>query len=152
MDGIAQGKKALGRKAGGFLIPGKNTGHVGFKALGYSVRAVLVAFMILVAPFRLHAQSSDMNTLIRSYGLAGSSCATWLSSPTSVYGGSQWIFGFWSGLNQQTVFDGGQGSVGKSTDQAGIVAEVKKVCSEEPSSQLQDAAGKVFYRFQRLGR
>ena len=98
------------------------------------------------------ACAADLDAPIWSFGLGNVSCATWLSTPTNRIRGEQWVFGFWSGLNQASAFEGGDGAVGKSTDQPGIAGEVRKLCEEMPSKRLQDAAGTIFYRFKDSGR
>lgn len=116
------------------------------------LRVVLASLLAFSALTFGVASAADPSQKIHYYGLAGSSCATWLSSSEYQLGGEQWIFGFWSGLNQEAAIHNERSDVGKTTDRNGIVGEVKKVCLREPSKQLKDAAGLVFYEFQRSGR
>jgi hypothetical protein len=96
-------------------------------------------------------------------GLGNVSCATWLltSSETEKMG-EQWIFGYFSGVNETYSFGGSnllyggdardRGNVGHDTDQAGIAAEAVRMCKAEPSRMLRDVAGQVYLKLFRANR
>lgn len=77
------------------------------------------------------------------------SCGSWLSTPARVQEGEVWIMGYWSGLNRANP----QGrTVGRSTDADGLIGEVRKVCEEQPSMKLIDAATQAYVKLQAVGR
>ncbi|WP_341022311.1 hypothetical protein [Brevundimonas diminuta] len=81
------------------------------------------------------------------------SCATWLSSPANKSAGHHWILGFWSGKNMEAALAGGDvGRVGKTTDGAGIVAEVELYCRTQPSRTVLVATHDTYERFKAEGR
>lgn len=64
---------------------------------------------------------------------AGWSCATaWQRD--NEFGSTAYALGFWTGLNVQ-----GKQSVGNATDGAGIIAEIKLKCSQQPSMNFLSA-------------
>lgn len=77
------------------------------------------------------------------------SCAAWLESPSTEVQGSQWLLGFWSGKNMEAE---GGGQVGRSTDAAGVVGEVRLVCQASPSKSLISATLETYNRFKAEGR
>jgi len=73
-------------------------------------------------------------------------------SPTTFRDGSEWIWGFWTGANAVSGASRiADGKVGHSTDNLGIVGEVRKLCEAEPSIHLFAAAGRTFNRFRDAG-
>jgi hypothetical protein len=66
-------------------------------------------------------------------GAGAVSCATWLSTPTSKLQGESWILGFWTGSNWVALTVGAKRIVGYSTDNLGIIGEVKKRCLKTPA-------------------
>ena len=42
--------------------------------------------------------------------------------------------------------------VGHSTDQLGIIGEIRKVCRDRPSTSLIGATGEVYFRMQKASR
>lgn len=81
------------------------------------------------------------------------SCATWLSSPSSENAGSHWVLGFWSGKNMEAALSNpAAGRVGSSTDNAGVVGEVKLTCQSRPSLSLVAATLETYERFKSEGR
>jgi hypothetical protein len=83
------------------------------------------------------------------FGQGISSCASWLSDPVFERDGHQWILGFWMGLN---VSNASNKDVGSHSDAQAIWGEVKRICTEEPSTQLAEAAQRVYRRFQQDGK
>ena len=81
------------------------------------------------------------NDQVTFYGLGTLSCATWQSDQVEQNRGNQWIFGYFSAVN---LWGTTRGSVGGSTDQPGLVAEVKKQCDARPSAQLWVATDQVY--------
>ena len=79
----------------------------------------------------------------------GTSCATWLSHKDQEIAGGQWVLGLWTGLN---VNNPRNGMVGRSTDGAGIVAEVKLACQQAPSETLIATTLKTYHRLETEGR
>ena len=106
----------------------------------------LLAVSLLVST---SASSQPSSRVVTEFGYGGrASCATWLSDPKNQNEGVVWILGFWSGLNEM----GDNPDVGKNTDVQGIVAEVRKVCTQEPSLLLFVATSQVYIDLRRQGR
>lgn len=85
------------------------------------------------------AVSSQQRDLVQIYGMGSISCATaW--QPENARASSDWVLGLWSGRN----FEGSSSMVGASTDQAGIVGEVKLACEKAPSDSLVHATIEVY--------
>lgn len=91
-------------------------------------------------------------TEVISYGAGSISCATWLSGSEAEVQGEQWIFGYWSGSNIAAALTYRRGDVGASTDQPGIIGEIRKICLDRPSASLLAVTGEVYRRFLREGR
>jgi hypothetical protein len=88
--------------------------------------AVLAAsFVLALTP----AHSQD----ILSFGMGNSSCANWKLNPDNDRVGSNWILGFWSGLNAAST----PSLVGLATDAPAIIAEVALICAAKPLMLLQ---------------
>ncbi len=113
-----------------------------------SVLRVTLFLVLAVGP----ARADDPGTMIQIMGLGTVSCATWLQTPTNKTRGEQWVFGFFSGANEFSAIAGENGMVSESTDQPGLIAEVKKICDEEPSKLLIDAAATVYFSMRKAGR
>jgi hypothetical protein len=75
----------------------------------------------------------------------GVSCATAMKYPdTSVH---RWVEGFWTGLNVAT------GSmVGRTTDNAGMFAELKLDCDKSPSDNFLLSVHKTWIRMRAAGK
>ena len=110
----------------------------------------LYLVILLGAPATAHAETTEPT--IRIMGLGAGSCATWLQNPTTKIRGEEWVLGFLSGANVYSSKAGHSGMVSHSTDPAGLIAEVKKFCDREPSNSLLNAAGSVYFRFQKDNR
>ena len=79
-----------------------------------------------------------------AYGIAFDSCAVSMERSEAR---NAWILGFWSGLNVAIGAD-----VGKTTDAMGIIAEVERFCSENPTVSMGMATAKVYVSFENAGR
>jgi len=78
----------------------------------------------------------------QSFGMGTSSCATWKLHPSNDNAGSNWILGFWSGLNDASTTH----FVGRDTDAPAILAEVALICAAKPSMILQYAVISYYHR------
>ena len=67
------------------------------------------------------------------------SCASWQSSPRNQLAGQTWILGFFSGHNYAKAQ-----KVGQSTNASGIIGEVKKICTAQPTMRLRDATKEAY--------
>ena len=94
------------------------------------------AFIWLVLLFS-HSASAEEKPGSLLFGDGLDSCASCLQ-PAHFHDGKAWIFGFWSGLNA------GGGLVGSNTDGAAILAEVRRICEQEPSTRLVEAVAKHY--------
>ena len=90
---------------------------------------------------------SAAKTGILDLGTGTESCAAWLATPYSESAGTSWILGFWTGANWGTQMGGGSGDVGSTTDNLGIIGEVKKRCMNSPSNNIANTAADVFGEF-----
>jgi hypothetical protein len=106
------------------------------------VKAVALASAILAVSACPSAIAADDGTSVLTFGAGITSCATWLTdkkTDTDIHG---WVLGYWSGLNRLNT----RHQVGKSTDAKGVVAEVKKVCTASPTTEIDDAIVAVYIR------
>lgn len=92
------------------------------------MRKIALITTLLLATTGAHAEGAW------AVGRGNDSCATWLSSPANEIAGVDYILGFWTGLN--IAAPTGSHGVGFSTDNAGIVGEVRRICRLSPSSSL----------------
>ena len=67
------------------------------------------------------------------------SCTVWQSSPRNQLAGQTWILGFFSGHNYAKAH-----KVGQSTNASGIIGEVKKICTAQPTMRLRDATKEAY--------
>jgi hypothetical protein len=74
-------------------------------------------------------------------GIGMQSCAYWQSSPGRQAEGTVWIYGFWTAANHANEQNH---KVGRYTDTAGKIAEVKKTCDARPSMLLVDAVAETY--------
>src|SRR5262245_52838994 len=92
------------------------------------------------------AQTSSQRRRSWSIGPFNTSCASWLTGPKD-HIDHMWLLGFGSGLNYSE-----DAMAGRSTDATGIMSEIRKVCEEEPSLALVNAAASAHRRFKALGK
>jgi hypothetical protein len=77
------------------------------------------------------------------------SCATVLLPDGKLDQASRWwALGYWSGQNAA----GKSRRVGSQSDGNGIIAEIEKLCRDQPSMSLISAVGKIYIVFQKEGR
>ena len=88
----------------------------------------LMAGAVICSPSLAFAQDT-----VLFYG-GVQSCAVWQSSPRNQLAGQTWILGFFSGHNYAQAQ-----RVGQSTNASGIIAEVKKICTAQPTMRLREA-------------
>jgi hypothetical protein len=112
------------------------------------VIGVVLAGVLAAAPPQT---SSPTNVSLFGAG-SSESCAAWLSSPAKESEGFAWIMGFWTGMNDAALLASQNPGVGHSTDGWGIVGEIKKLCTREPSAILWAASARVYQEFKRDGR
>jgi hypothetical protein len=95
------------------------------------------------------SMGQSKGTIVLGFVSGNNSCAAWLANAATEQAGNNWIVGFWSGLNlnSQTRHD-----VGKTTDGFGIVALVKKKCSDDPTSMLLGTTVDVYDSLEKSGR
>jgi hypothetical protein len=75
----------------------------------------------------------------------GTSCATWLSNPVQEAAGAEWILGFVTGAN---AYNDRYHYVGRTTDSAGLIAEVRLACQAAPADTVQAVTFRVYVRLQ----
>ena len=109
-----------------------------------TVIAVLVVLAVSSSQGRAETEPT-----FRGYGIGGSSCATWLSSPTQFNDGISWLYGDWSVENEVNLKNH---NVGHTTNGIGVVGEVKSECEEHPSELLNVAIFAVYLRLQQQDR
>lgn len=74
-------------------------------------------------------------------GIGSLSCAHWRSTRARRLEGDVWIHGFWSGLNYvAAASDQPQSDAGE----AAMLAEVEKICAQQPSDVLASAAWSAY--------
>ena len=101
----------------------------------------MIAALLLAAALQT-SSPSDHDTY-EVYGIGQGSCGTWLSTPSNTIQGDQWILGWWSATNlanERNKF------VGEQTDGEGILGEVRKVCTDNPSMLLINATASVYVK------
>ena len=76
---------------------------------------------------------------VRQKLLGVQSCAVWQSSPRNQLAGQNWILGFFSGHNYGSVQ-----RVGQATNASGIISEVKKICTAQPTMRLREATKEAY--------
>src|SRR5262245_4405453 len=103
------------------------------------------SFTIVIATFTLIGFNTSALSAFWQIGI-DKSCATWLAGTNNITDG-MWILGFWTGLNYSE-----DSMAGKTTDAPGLLAEVKKVCEEEPSLSVANATASVHRRFKEYGK
>lgn len=97
----------------------------------------------LALALALQASSPSDHVTYEVYGIGQGSCAKWRSTPSDTIQGDQWVLGWWSAMN---LANDRNKFVGTQTDGEGIVGEVLKVCTENPSMLLINAAAAVYIK------
>lgn len=115
------------------------------------MRAYLAA-LVLVSTCASALAAANPDPPLLQMGLGTLSCATWLTNADAERRGAQWVFGMFSGMNMMTAIGDKPGVVGKSTDQPGVIAAVKKVCDADRSLLLSTATTTVYFRLYQEGR
>ncbi len=113
-------------------------------------RAAMAAFLLLVPSVRSVAAPSPGR--VESFGLGGLSCATWNVPSARQAQADQWILGYWSATNVAAFTSGHSGCAGCTTDEAGILGEIHRFCSEEPSRTILYATVTIYNRLYNDGR
>jgi hypothetical protein len=93
------------------------------------------------------AQAAANPDLIDLVGVGQHSCAK-AFSPAYAQLTMQWIFGYFSALNDS----GPNGMVGHSTDGEGIFGEVRLYCQRAPSDNLYWATKQTYRKMARKGK
>lgn len=109
--------------------------------------AILVAMLVLAGPATgalagPQEPGMDPKLSFSLAGIGGRSCGFWLENSPQKAAGDNWLLGFLTGANFKSAAlkSAGLKHVGKSTDAAGVLAEVEAQCRTEPSKALADAA------------
>jgi hypothetical protein len=102
------------------------------------VTAIVLASSALPAQERLPA--------FWTLGIGSRSCATWQSNSSYQRDGTNWIYGYWTGLNNAQTNPKDR-MIGSKTDPQGIISEVKKNCDNQPSMALFDATSLTYREF-----
>lgn len=111
------------------------------------VRNTFFIFLALTATASAAPNNNPIPVTI--FGMGNSSCAHWLSNKTLERDGQSWLLGYWSAINIENTV---RHTVGTNTDGDVILAEVKKICANEPSEILTSAVGRVYFLFQQSGK
>jgi hypothetical protein len=100
------------------------------------INQFLIAALVFAAPVSLvSAQANRVS--VGMIGIGRMSCADWRSTRAHRLAGTIWIQGFWTGLNYVAA---ASDQAQAKTDEAAIVAQVKKTCAEQTSQPLARAA------------
>jgi hypothetical protein len=111
---------------------------------------MILRFIIAIFVLAGAWQSSFSQTVeVYKFGIGLNSCGHWLSSPERESAGANWMLGYWSGMN---VFHADNQMVGSKTDGDAIIAEVRKICNQSPSTNLNEAINAVYLDFQRQNK
>ena len=100
--------------------------------------------ILSLAMLAIPSAAENGNYIVRGTGTE--SCAAWLATTYSETAGADWVLGFWTGVSVG-VREGKGGKVGSTTDNLGIIGEIKKRCMTSPSAQLERTALDVFVEF-----
>ena len=113
------------------------------------IRVVVLAALFILGDSKIALPMSAFWAL----GVGRNSCGHWMNSPGEEGQTQIWIMGFWSGLNlANNVIKNEAGSVGNTTDADGIIEEVRKVCTEQPSTGIANAIYQVYEQFLSTGK
>ena len=93
---------------------------------------------------RAHGQAKGP---VWMFGLGEESCGVW--TPFTNSDVHAWILGYWSGLNAASPSNS---EVGRSTDGAGIIAQVRKDCDADETAMIGYVEGQVYLRLRSQGR
>lgn len=108
--------------------------------MGRAIHAADMARVLALAAPLLHASAVDAQAPRSAFifGAGTGSCAEWTSTtPDARLAGSQWLLGFFSGMN---VVVSASEQMGREADVPGILEKVRTICQEQPSSLLARAA------------
>jgi hypothetical protein len=70
-------------------------------------------------------------------------CDSWLANSLSEAEGNSWILGNWSARTNTSVFIATETP---NDEVASILGDVRKICAAEPSTELSEAAARVYAR------
>jgi hypothetical protein len=113
-------------------------------------KTMILRFIIAIFVLAGTWQSSFSQTAeVYRFGIGLESCTHWLSNPQTESAGANWILGYWSGMN---VFHSDNHMVGSKTDGDAIIGEVRKICNQSPSTNLNEAISAVYLNFQRQNK
>ena len=93
--------------------------------------------MILAALFLAQVAAATPPT-VTGFGMGGYSCAR-AFEPHNFAITQSWVLGFWSGVNNTRGLQ-----VGRNTDAAGVVGEVRRVCEDQPATLLYVAVDQAY--------
>lgn len=108
-------------------------------------------FLLAMAGLLLSVPSvaQPSNTVERTFGIEGMSCAFWLSGPTQARDGRSWILGYWAASNRLNARNHHVGTR-SSTDT--ILTAVQDACNAGVALSLPDATAHTYERFERDGK
>ena len=109
------------------------------------IRLLLLNSFLLLSAERARAAGPPGESYY--YGIGRLSCATW--TPATEGSEQNWLFGFWSALNETNPINK---AVGSRTDGSGIVEEVRKVCRDDPSLDVGHATVRAYEKLMSLRR
>jgi trans-2-enoyl-CoA reductase len=109
---------------------------------------VIATVVVLAATLGVGRGDASIRNVL-TFGMGQQSCASWPETATSERDGENWVMGYWSGLNR---FSSRNGLVGVRAGGEDIIAEVKKVCADHPSTNLNDATLVVYSAMEAAGR
>jgi|ERR1700682_2849584 hypothetical protein len=106
----------------------------------------IIAIFVLAGTWQSSFSQTDE---IYRFGIGIKSCEHWLSNPETESAGSNWILGYWSGMN---VFHPDNHMVGSKTDGDAIIQEVRKICNQSPSTNLVVVINAVYLNFEQQNK
>lgn len=93
----------------------------------------MIALALMLAPV-----GASTVPQVSGFGMGGYSCAT-AFEPENVDQTRNWVFGFWSGVNNTRGL-----RVGARTDGDGVMGEVRRVCTTRPAILLYVAVDQAY--------
>jgi hypothetical protein len=100
--------------------------------LGRSVPLLLCASLLCSMS---HAEEAKVT--IQMKGIGSLTCSHWRSTRATRTEGVIWILGFWTGLNYVAA---ASEQAQPNSSEAAVIAQVEKVCAENPNQVLASAA------------
>ena len=97
----------------------------------------------------LPATAQPSNTVFRTFGIDGMSCAYWLASPVQARDGRAWILGYWAANNRLNAKNH---HVGARSNTETILGSVEDICETRGWMSLSDATSLIYGRFQSDGK